>query len=315
MRTLERRRLGRTELAVTELCFGTSPLAFPQLYGYEVAEERAVETVLAAFDSPVRFLDTSNGYGADGESEKRIGDAIRRRGGLPHDYLLATKVDPASDDPDFSGARVRRSFEESLERLGVDRIELLHFHDPERISFEEAMAPDGAVPALVALKEEGLVDHLGVAGGPIDLLRRYVETEIFDVVLSHNRYTLLDRSAEPLMEDAARLDVGFLNAAPYGGGMLSKGPSTTAKYAYGERESVRQAALRMEDACRRHEVPLAAAALQFSTRDPRVASTVVGISAPERIDQTLALLDTPIPDELWAELDTLTPPRDTWLDA
>ena len=316
MSALPRHRLGRTGLDVTELCFGTSPLAsMAGLYGYEVDDERAVATVLAAFESPVRFLDTSNGYGAHGESERRVGEAIRRNGGLPDDYLLATKVDPAHGSSDFSGERVRASFAESLERLGLDRIPLLHLHDPERISFEEAMAPDGPVAALVQLKEDGLVDHLGVAGGPVPLMRRFLGTGHFDVVLNHNRYTLLDRSMEPLIEDAVRLDVGVLNAAPYGGGMLSKGPATFTKYAYGERESVRQAALAMEEACRRRDVPLAAAALQFSTRDPRIGSTVVGFSAPERIEQTLALRAHPVPDDLWAELDALVPPADTWLDA
>lgn len=313
---LPRRRLGRTGLFVTELCFGTSPIAnIPGLYGYEVGHERAVSTVLAAMDSPVRFLDTSNGYGPNGESELRIGEAIRRRGGLDDDYLLATKVDPDPATGDFSGARVRASLAESLDRLGLDRVPLLHLHDPERITFDEAMAEDGPVAALVALKEEGVVDHLGVAGGPIELLRRFVGTGLFDVVLTHNRYTLLDRSAEPLLADAAALDVGVLNAAPYGGGMLSKGPASTSRYAYGEREGVRQAALGMEEACERHGVPLAAAALRFSLRDERVGSTVVGVSAPERIDQTLDLYANEIPDELWGELDELAPPRATWLDA
>ncbi|WP_394552807.1 aldo/keto reductase [Agromyces sp. MMS24-JH15] len=313
---LPRRRLGRTGLEVTELCFGTSPLAnIPGLYGYDVTEERAVATVLEAFESPVRFLDTSNGYGPDGESERRIGEAIRRRGGLPDDLLLATKVDPDPATGDFSGARVRASFAESLDRLGVDRIALLHFHDPERIDFDDAMAPGGAVEALLELQAEGAVDHLGVAGGPIELLRRYVATGHFDVALTHNRFTLLDRSAEPLIADAVALDVAVLNAAPYGGGMLAKGPSTTARYAYGERESVRRAALEMEAACDRYGVPLRAAALQFSLREPRIASTVVGVSAPERIRQTLELAAFGIPDPLWDELEALVPPRDTWLDA
>jgi D-threo-aldose 1-dehydrogenase len=106
-----------------------------------------------------------------------------------------------------------------------------------------------------------------------------------------------------------------LNAAPYGGGMLSKGPSVQQKYAYGSRDDrIREAAEAMEAACRRYDVPLAAAALQFSLRSPVIDSTVVGVSSPQRIDQTLQLAAVEIPDELWAELERATPARELWLD-
>jgi D-threo-aldose 1-dehydrogenase len=309
-------QLGGTGLEVTPICFGTSPLAsMTKLYGYAVDEERAVATVLAAFDSPVNFLDTSNGYGDDGTAERRIGMAIERAGGLPPGFVLATKVDPDPRSGDFSGDRVRASVEESMERLGADRIALLHLHDPERISFADAMAPGGPVRAMVELRERGLAGHLGVAGGPVGLLQQYLDTGEFEVVLSHNRYTLLDRSAEPLFQAAADRGLGVLNAAPYGGGMLSKGPSVQPNYAYGSRDDrIRQAALAMEAACRRYEIPLAAAALQFSMRSELIDSTVVGVSSPERIDQTLELAAVTIPDELWSELERATPDRELWLD-
>jgi D-threo-aldose 1-dehydrogenase len=314
--TLPVRGLGGTGLTVTPICFGTSPLAsMAELYGYAVKEERAIATVRAAFDSPVNFLDTSNGYGEDGTAERRIGAAIRRAGGLPTGVVLATKVDPDPRTGDFSGDRVRVSLEESMERLGVDRIALLHLHDPERILFEEGVAPGGPVEALVDLRERGLVEHLGVAGGPVELLQQYLDTGEFEVVLSHNRYTLLDRSAEPLFRYAADRGLGILNAAPYGGGMLSKGPDVQQKYAYGSRDDrIPKAAETMAAACGRYDVPLAAAALQFSMRSELIDSTVVGVSSPERISQTLELAAVAIPDELWSELDQAAPPRALWLD-
>jgi D-threo-aldose 1-dehydrogenase len=285
-----------------------------QLYGYAVEAERAVATVLAIFESPVNFLDTSNGYGENGTAERRIGEAIRRTGGLPSQVVLATKVDPDPRTGDFSGDRVRVSLEESMERLGIDKVALLHLHDPERMSFEEGVAPGGPVEALVDLREQGLVEHLGVAGGPVGLLQQYLDTGEFEVVLSHNRYTLLDRSAEPLLQSAADRGLGVLNAAPYGGGMLSKGPSVQQNYAYGSRDDrIREAAEAMEAACRRYGVPLAAAALQFSMRSEMIDSTVVGVSSPERITQTLELAALTIPDELWPELERLTPPQELWL--
>jgi D-threo-aldose 1-dehydrogenase len=285
----------------------------PSHYGYSVEPARAVATVLAAFDSPITFLDTSNEYGG-GEVERRVGEAVRDRGGLPAGFVLETKVDPDPRSGDFSGGRVRASLEESLERLGLDRVPLLHLHDPERIDFEDAMAAGGLVESLVRLRDEGVVDSIGVAGGPIDLLTRYVETDLFDAVLTHNRFTLLDRSAEPLIDAATARGMGVLNAAVYGGGMLAKGPDVRPRYAYGAGDSsLAETARRMRAACDRHGVPLTAAALQFSVRERRIHSTVVGISAPERVSETIDLLDVQIPDELWDELRQLSPPPELWI--
>ncbi|MBO3750698.1 aldo/keto reductase [Streptosporangiaceae bacterium NEAU-GS5] len=300
---------------MTPLCVGTSAMAsMPDLYGYAVSAERAVETMLEVFDSEINFIDTSNGYGADGASELRIGEALRARGGLPPDAVLATKVDPDPVTGDFSGKRVRASVEESLTRLGLDRLQLLYFHDPERIAFEDAMAPEGAVAALVALREEGLADHLGVAGGPVGLLRRYLGTGAFEAVITHNRYTLVDRSAEPLLADAAERGVAVVNGAPYGGGMLVKGPDAQPLYGYRPASEVAKDRVRtMRRICDEHGIPPAAAALQYSTREPRIASTIVGITAPGRVAQTLELYRWPIPDEVWDQLEPLAAPEEEWL--
>jgi D-threo-aldose 1-dehydrogenase len=154
-----------------------------------------------------------------------------------------------------------------------------------------------------------------VAAGSVPVTRRYLASGVFGAVLNHSRYTLLDRSAEGLFEEARAAGIGVMNAAPYGGGILSKGPATQTKYGYGERgDAIVDAARAMEEACARHGVPLAAAALQFSTRSALVDSTVVGVSSPERVDETLALLDVDVPEELWSELEALTPPREGWLD-
>ena len=135
------RTLGRTGLRVTPVCVGGGPLgSMPGLFGYDVSAERGTATALAALRGPFNFLDTSAGY-SDGDSERRIGAAVRELGGLPDGFVLATKVDRDMDTGDFSGSQVRRSFEASLERLGVDRVPLLHLHDPEHISFDEGMSP------------------------------------------------------------------------------------------------------------------------------------------------------------------------------
>jgi len=305
--------LGTTGLEVTNLAFGASALSsMPSVYGYEVERERALETLRKALDSPVRLLDTSNGYGG-GESERLIGGVLRERGGLPSGVVISTKVDPDGSG-DYSGARARRSVQESCERLGMDYLPLLSLHDPERITFEESMAPDGVVPALVRLKEEGLVGHLGVAGGPVGLMERYVRTRAFELLLVHNRFTLLDRSASSLIDECAHLGVAVLNAAPFGGGMLARGPGHEGNYAYRRAPSqLIERAHEIEKVCERYGVPLAVAALQFSMRDPRVAATVVGVTRPERVDQAIEMAAYEVPEAMWEEVSVLAAPEELWL--
>jgi D-threo-aldose 1-dehydrogenase len=301
---MQLRPLGKTGFNVTPICVGTSALgSFPAQYGYEVTADQALATLRAAFDGPFNFIDTSNEYGNGGGSERRIGRAMGERGGLPKGFVLATKVDPLVGSNDFSGDRVKRSVSESLERLGLDRLQLVYLHDPEKISFGAGMAKGGPVEVLVKLRDEGVIVRLGVAGGPIDLMLRYLATDLFEVVISHNRYTLVDQSAEPLIEDARRRNAAFVNAAPFGGGMLVKGPDLQSKYCYAPASEATLTRVRtMERLCKVRDVPLAAAALQFSLRDERIASTIVGMSEPQRIVQTTKLATWPIPDDLWSDL-------------
>ena len=307
MNSINQRPLGKTGLSVTPLCAGTSALgSFPAQYGYEVSTEQAVATIRRVFEGPINFIDTSNEYGNGGDSERRIGQALAEAGGLPKGFVLATKVDPIPGSSDFSGDRVRASVAESLERLGLARLQLVYLHDPEKMTFAEGTAPGGALEALIQLREEGTIEHLGVAGGPIDLMLQYLATDAFDALISHNRYTLVDQSAEPLLEDAARRGVAFVNAAPYGGGMLVKGPDQVPKYCYHPVDAnTLERVRKMEKLCQSYEVPLAAAALQFSLRENRIASTIVGMSEPERVEQTLRLAEWTIPEKLWSELQPL----------
>jgi D-threo-aldose 1-dehydrogenase len=138
------------------------------------------------------------------------------------------------------------------------------------------------------------------------MMIRFVETGLFEVAISHNRFTLLNREAEPLWEVCARRGVAALNAAPYGSGLLAKGPGAYPRYMYSQAspELLRKAG-QMKDVCERYGLPLAAAALKFSLREARIASTIVGMTRPERLAETLKLAQQPIPDELWAELDSI----------
>ena len=305
-----RRALGGTGLSVSPLCVGCAPLGdMPETFDFSVDEERAAETLGAVFGSPINFLDTAASYG-DGESERRIGELLGEMGGLPEGVVLATKADRDLTSGDFSGEQMRRSVERSLRLLGMDRLQLVYLHDPEHESFEYMMAPGGPVEVLKGFEEEGVIQHLGVAGGPIDLMIRFLETDLFEAVITHNRYTLVNRTADPLFDVAAEHGVAALNAAPYGSGILAKGPEAYARYEYAQAPQEMVAQVRaMQDACLEFDVPLAAAALQFSLQDSRIISTIVGMSRPERVQQTLDLAAHPIPDELWESLDALTSPR------
>jgi D-threo-aldose 1-dehydrogenase len=306
--SLQNRPLGDTGLLVSPVCFGCAPLGdMPETFGFSVAKEQAHETLKAAFESPVNFLDTAASYG-DGEAERRIGEVLQELGGVPSGYVIATKADRDLRSGDFSGEQMRRSVERSLRLLGMDRLPLVYLHDPEHAPFEELMSSGGAVEVLVNLKEESVIEHLGVAGGPVDLMIRYVETGLFEAAITHNRYTLINRTAEPLLDRATELSVPVLNAAPYGSGILAKGPDAYARYAYQEApDELIETVRKMSEVCEEHDVPLAAAALQFSMKDPRVVSTIVGLSRPERVEQTLDLVAHPIPDELWPRLEALVP--------
>ena len=288
------------------MCIGTAALGdMPEAFAYSVAEDDALAAVRATLDSAINFIDTAASYG-DGESERRIGVVLRERGGIPEGYVVGTKADRDMTTDDFSGPQMRRSVERSLDLLGLDRLQLVHLHDPEHTTYEAITAPGGPLEVLLDLKAEGLIEHLGVAGGPVDQEIRYIETGCFEVVVTHNRYTLLNRSAEPLLEIAAMRNVAVLNAAPYGSGILSRGPEAYPRYAYqtAPPELVARAR-RLQAICDRYGVPLAAAALQFSLKDPRIVSTIVGAGRPDRIEKTLVLAAFEIPDELWAELKTV----------
>ena len=307
-RELPKRPFGPTGLLVHPICIGTAPLGnMPRTFAYSVAEDEGLAFVRAALDGPINFLDTAASYG-DGESERRIGVVLRERGGLPPGFVLATKADRDLKTGDFSGDQMRRSVERSLRLLGLDRVQICYLHDAEHTTYENVMSRGGPLEVLLRLKDEGLIEHLGVAGGPIDQEIRYVETGAFEAVITHNRYNLLNRDAEPLLEVASRRGLAVVNAAPYGSGILAKGPEAYPRFMYREASpELVELARRIEGICARYGVPLAAAALQYSLREPRITSTIVGMTKPERLAQTVALAQHPIPADLWAEVEPLLP--------
>ena len=300
-------RLGRSELTVSGICFGTSSLGnMPDTYGYAVDEERARETIRTIFDSSVNFLDSSRNYGF-GRSEQRVGEVIRERGGLPPGFVISTKLDRNMETNQFDATRARQSLEESLEALGLEKVQLLHLHDPEHVSdLSEVTQKGGAVDELFKMKQEGLAEAVGLAAGRVDIMMPILRDWDFDALITHNRFTLTNRNAEEMLDLARDKGMAVLNAAPYSGGVLAKGTGSYRRYVYQDAtEEMLNPVRQVEAVCAKYDVPPGAAALQFSMRDERVTSTICGVSKPERVQQTLDWAAWPIPAEAWDELRAL----------
>lgn len=311
MEKLIKRRFGKTDLYVTPISWGCAPLGnMPNAFGYEVSEEQAIETLSKALDSPINFLDTANIYG---ESEVRIGKTLKNLGGLPEGYIIATKADRDRKTNEFSAKQIRKSIQESCERLGLDQLQLVYLHDPEYHPsyktnkgevMKEMLSDDGPVAELEKLKQEGVIVNLGISGGPIDMLLEFIETGKFDAVITHNRWNLLYQVANPLIKKANELGVAIVNAAVYASGILATGTNKSTHAVYRPpSEEILGKVRKIESICQTYKVPLAAATLQFSLNDPRINSTVIGISSPEQVAETLNLAKIAIPDDFWEKIE------------
>ena len=304
MPTLTPARLGRTSLAVTPIGFGTSAIGdMPDSYGYGVDEARAFATLRAIFAGPAKLIDASRNYGM-GRSEQRIGAVLKEIGGLPPGFVVSTKLDRDFATSRFDASRARRSLDESLKALGLSRVHILHLHDPEHCaSLAEVTAKDGPIAELFKMKEEGLCDAVGLAAGNVEIMTPLLKDWDFDALITHNRFTLVNRNAEAMIGLAVKRGTAVLNAAPYAGGVFAKSSAAFPRYAYQKADDAMLAPVRQVEAiCVRHNIPLGAAALQFSLRDKRIAATICGVSKPERVAETLAWAAHPIPQAAWDEL-------------
>jgi aryl-alcohol dehydrogenase-like predicted oxidoreductase len=302
------------DLGPSPLVFGGAPIG--GLYA-PVSPETAAGTLAAAWDAGIRAFDTAPHYGA-GLSERRIGEFLARR---PRDeFTVCTKVGrrlvPAGGDVqgaegfydtppltrvrDYSRDGVRRSLEESLGRLGLDRVDIALIHDPD--DFIE-QAADEAYPALAELRAQGTVRAVGAGMNSPVPLAWLVERCDLDCVLVAGRYTLLDGSAAAsLFPLCQRRGVAVLAGGVFNSGILAS-PEDGATYDYGPASAGLLArARRMRDACASYGIPLPAAALQFAVRHPAVTAAVVGARTPEEITADVSYLHTHIPNALWAEL-------------
>ncbi|GAB7048022.1 aldo/keto reductase [Catenuloplanes indicus] len=308
-------RLGGSDVLVTRLGLGLAPIG--GLYA-PVGDETATAVVDRAWERGIRLFGTAPLYG-HGLSERRAGAALRDR--PRHQLVLSTKagrliVPGGARDPlwaestsravfDFSAAGIRRSVEESLDRLGLDRVDLLHLHDPDD---HYLPALHEALPALAELRRSGAVGAISIGMNQASMPAAFIRAMGApgpDAVMVAGRYTLLDQSAlDDLLPLAARRGISVLAAAPYNSGLLADPrPGSRFDYAPARRELLDRA-LKIKDICRGYGIPLRAAALQFAFGHPAVAAVVCGARTPAEVDDNVDLTALPIPAELWTALRT-----------
>jgi D-threo-aldose 1-dehydrogenase len=323
---LPTRRIGTTDVHVTELGLGGAPLG--NLYT-EVDDATAAAAVEAAWDAGIRYFDTAPHYGL-GLSERRLGLALAGR--PREDYVLSTKVGrllvpnphPTGSDLgvglfavpdtvtrrfDFSADGVRRSLEASLERLAVDRVDMVLIHDPDD-HLDQVV--EEAAPALVRLREEGVISAVGVGMNQWQAPLRLVEECDLDVVMLAGRWTLADRTGAPLMEACVSRGVSVLAAAPYNSGLLAADwPPDGAYFNYGPApEAVLELARQLARSAERHGATLPQAAMQFPLRHAATAAVVAGVRTPQQARSTVQRALAELPTELWADLEEQAPNRD-----
>jgi D-threo-aldose 1-dehydrogenase len=317
----ERIRLGQTDLRVTRLGVGTVPIA--GLYE-PVSDEQAATTLQRAFDLGVRYFDTAPLYGY-GVAEERLGRFV---GTVPRpEVIVATKVgrllqnerpgDEAwhrgplqnrqfkgtSDlEPifDFSYEGALRSLEASLQRLGLERVEVVLIHDPDE-HYAEAL--NGAYRALEKLRSQGVIKAIGAGMNQSQMLARFARETDMDCFLLAGRYTLLDDDAlDELLPLCTAKGIAIIIGGVFNSGVLVD-PHTYTTYNYRPAErAILDRAIAIDEICRRYDVPIAAAAVQFPLGHPAVATVLTGVRSAAEIETNARLFRFPIPDALWQEL-------------
>jgi D-threo-aldose 1-dehydrogenase len=326
MAQLGRREIGATGLEVPVLGLGGAPLG--DLYS-RIPPAQAYATVESAWELGARLFDTAPLYG-HGLSEHRFGHVLRQK---PRDsYVLSTKVgrwlephDPKTLDRgqwvgglnmrwtyDYSYDGTRRAIDQSFQRLGIERIDILLIHDVDiwshgsREAYERQLriAMDGAYRALDELRSQKVIRAVGVGVNETEPCVRFATHCDIDCFLLAGRYTLLEQGGlDDLLPLAERKRISFLLGGPYNSGILATGPVPGAKYNYKDAPpEIMERVGRIQAVCERHGVPLAAAAIQFPLGHARVASIIPGAVKPEEVAANHALMTHRIPADLWAEL-------------
>ena len=315
------KRLGRTELQLPIVGIGTAFVGIPtqnQTVGeYEgapsqVDRELGVRTIVAAIDAGCTFIDTAALYGRS-LSETIIGEALRERPAAKASLTISTKAGRTHEGHDYSFDAVVRSVHDSLERMGVDSVDIVYIHDPMGYPMGQVLSDRGALAALRHLQDQGLLKFIGAAANDPPTNLEYIKTGEFDAAVIADSWSLINRTAERgIFAAAAQHDVGLVAATPVERGLLVTGPRANAKYLNRVfSEECLDHVSRIQQLCRRYAAPMLAVALQWCSRHPQVASTIPGARIPSEAETSMAAAQLEIPDALWTALQPLVRHFDT----
>ena len=312
LRAIDKVKIGMTELRVSRLGLGGVALsgAPPATDPHQTTSEaEAVALIQGSLALGLNYLDTAPLYGV-GQSERRYGQALHGR--VRDSYVLSTKVGrvlhPSESDSaqmtwsfDFSREGVRRSFETSLERLGLDYVDILYIHDPDN-HYEHALTE--ALPVLVELRAQGRVKAIGAGMNQWEMELQLAKTGQCDCFLLAGRYTLLDQTALPeFLPYCVEKHISVVAGGPYNSGILAVGPRAGATFNYRTASAdMLEKARQINTVCERYQVPLKAAALQFILAHPAIASVIPGARSMAELEDNVRMVEFPIPAALWGEL-------------
>ena len=296
---LEKRRIGSTDVFVTELGMGGAPLG-------RVSPENASESLRESFNQGIRYFDTAPLYGT-GTSEKFFGKFLSKLD--RRSFVLSTKVGRLIKDTgnevnitfNYKRDEILRSIEESLKRLDMDSIDIALIHDPDD---HYDLALNEAFPTLDKLRSEGVIKAIGAGMNQWEMLDDFARNADFDCFLVAGRYTLLDHTAlNELMPLCLERGISLILGGPYNSGVLASDLGSDTTYFYDPApKSIIDRAKKIKEICDIFDVPLKAAAIQFGLLHPSVASTIPGPRNSDEVQDNIEMLNVKIPSELWKEL-------------
>ncbi len=324
---MKKRKLGNTNIYLSALGFGGAPIG--NLFE-KLDETTCHKTLESCFNSNVNLYDTSPYYG-NGLSEHRLGNFLKSKDS--DSYYLSTKVGryltPEKEENinrgkwagglnfipniDYTYDGVMRSFEQSLNRLAVSKIDICLIHDVDKYTHGDKVdnyfktAMNGAYKAISKLKEEKVIKAIGVGLNDSDICKRFTEEGEFDCILLAGRYTLLDQSAlEDFIPIAEEKNIGIILAGVFNSGILAKGIGDNVTFFYDKiPENIKVKYNKILKICERYNVSVPAVALQFCYANKQVSSLIIGMDRAEQIDNNISNLDVKIPNDLWTELKNL----------